>query len=136
MSTALKQAAARVESDFQIPIDVVTVGDVAVDDRTRALVLAAAEAMVNAAKHARVDRISSLSMFARACSIPLLARSARIAIDNDYFDFATPPRQRSDDNYTQGLRIAWDTSWTPRFDNPVPSAIRWRVGPGTGTAFA
>jgi signal transduction histidine kinase len=58
VSTALKQAAARVESDFQIPIDVVTVGDVAVDDRTRALVLASAEAMVNAAKHAGVDRIS------------------------------------------------------------------------------
>lgn len=58
VSTALKQAAARVESDFQIPIDVVTVGDVAIDERTRALVLAAAEAMVNAAKHAGVDRIS------------------------------------------------------------------------------
>jgi signal transduction histidine kinase len=58
VSTALKQAAARVESDFQIPIDVVTVGDVAIDERTRALVFAAAEAMVNAAKHAGVDRIS------------------------------------------------------------------------------
>ena len=58
VSTALKQAAARVESDFQIPIDVVTVGDVAIDERTRALVFAAAEAMVNAAKHSEVDRIS------------------------------------------------------------------------------
>jgi signal transduction histidine kinase len=58
VSTALKQAAARVESDFQIPIDVVTVGDVAIDERTRALVFAAAEAMVNAAKHSAVDRIS------------------------------------------------------------------------------
>ncbi|HEU4894264.1 MAG TPA: ATP-binding protein, partial [Acidimicrobiia bacterium] len=58
VSTALKQAAARVESDFQIPIDVVTVGDVAMSERTRALVLAATEAMVNAAKHSEVDRIS------------------------------------------------------------------------------
>jgi signal transduction histidine kinase len=31
---------------------------VAIDERTRALVFAAAEAMVNAAKHAGVDRIS------------------------------------------------------------------------------
>jgi len=58
VSTALKQAAARVESDFQIPVDVVTVGDVPVGERTRALVAAASEAMVNAAKHSGADRIS------------------------------------------------------------------------------
>ena len=61
VSTALKQAAARVEEDFQIPVDVVTVGDHAVDERTRALVAAATEAMVNAAKHAGVDRMSLFS---------------------------------------------------------------------------
>jgi len=58
VSTALKQAAAKVESDFQIPVDVVTVGDRAVDDRARALVAAASEAMVNAAKHSDADRMS------------------------------------------------------------------------------
>lgn len=58
VSTALKQAAARVEEDFQIPVDVVTVGDHPVDDRTRALVAAASEAMVNAAKHSGADRMS------------------------------------------------------------------------------
>ncbi|HUG08794.1 MAG TPA: PspC domain-containing protein [Acidimicrobiia bacterium] len=58
MSTALKQAASRVEDDFQIPVDVVTVGDHSVDERTRAVISAATEAMVNAAKHAGVDRIS------------------------------------------------------------------------------
>lgn len=58
VSTALKQAAARVEEDFQIPIDLVTVGDHPVDERTRALVAAATEAMVNAAKHSRADRMS------------------------------------------------------------------------------
>ena len=58
VSTALKQAAARVEEDFQIPVDVVTVGDHRVDERTRALVAAATEAMVNAAKHSGVDRMS------------------------------------------------------------------------------
>jgi signal transduction histidine kinase len=46
VSTALKQAAAKVEEDFQIPIDLVTVGDHAVDERGRALVAATTEAMV------------------------------------------------------------------------------------------
>ncbi len=58
VSTALKQAAARVEEDFQIPVDVVTVGDHAVEERTKALVAAASEAMVNAAKHSGADRMS------------------------------------------------------------------------------
>jgi signal transduction histidine kinase len=58
VSTALKQAAARIEEDFQIPVDVVTVGDNPLDERTRALVAAATEAMVNAAKHSGADRMS------------------------------------------------------------------------------
>jgi len=58
VSTALKRAAARVEEDFQIPVDVVTVGDHRIDEQTKALVAAATEAMVNAAKHSGVDRMS------------------------------------------------------------------------------
>jgi signal transduction histidine kinase len=58
VSTALKQAAAKVEEDFQIPVDVVTVGDHPVEERTKALVAAATEAMVNAAKHSGADRMS------------------------------------------------------------------------------
>lgn len=58
VSTALKQAAERIEEDFRLPIDVVTVGDCPMDERTRALVSAASEAMVNAAKHSGADRIS------------------------------------------------------------------------------
>jgi signal transduction histidine kinase len=58
VSTALKQAAAKVEEDFQIPIDLVTVGDHAVDERGRALVAATTEAMVNAAKHSGAERMS------------------------------------------------------------------------------
>lgn len=61
VSTALKQAAERVEEDFQIPVEVVTVGDHGVDERTRAIVAAATEAMVNAAKHSGVDRMSLFS---------------------------------------------------------------------------
>jgi signal transduction histidine kinase len=58
VSTALKQAAARVESDFQLPVDVVTVGDHPVDERTRALVAAASEALVKSAKHSGAERMS------------------------------------------------------------------------------
>lgn len=60
-STALRQAAARVETDFQIPIEVVTVGDHAVEERTRAVIAAATEAMVNAAKHSGDGRLSLFS---------------------------------------------------------------------------
>jgi signal transduction histidine kinase len=58
VSTALKRAAARIEEDFQIPVEVVTVGDHPVEERTKALVAAASEAMVNAAKHSGADRMS------------------------------------------------------------------------------
>jgi lipid A 3-O-deacylase len=44
-----------------------------------------------------------------------LARSVSLAVDNDYFDLWRPPRLRPDDNYTQGARMAWDFSGTPRF---------------------
>ncbi len=58
VSTALKTAAARVESDHRIPVDVVTVGDHPIDETGRALVGAASEAMVNAAKHSGASRLS------------------------------------------------------------------------------
>lgn len=57
MSTALKQSASRVEADFQIPIDVVAVGDHPVEDVTKPVIAAATEAMVNAAKHSGAERI-------------------------------------------------------------------------------
>ncbi|MGB8359863.1 MAG: PspC domain-containing protein [Acidimicrobiia bacterium] len=58
LSTALKQTASRIEGDFQVPIDVVTVGDHPIDERSKALVAAASEALVNAAKHSGADRMS------------------------------------------------------------------------------
>ena len=58
VSTALKGAATRIETDHQVPIDVVTVGDHPVDEPSRALVSAASEALVNAAKHSGSDRLS------------------------------------------------------------------------------
>lgn len=58
ISTALRQAAMKVEQDHGVPIDLVAVGDHVVDEAGRALVRAATEAMVNAAKHSGAPRIS------------------------------------------------------------------------------
>lgn len=55
---ALQKAAGEVEDLYGVVIQPVTVGeDVAFDERTEAVVLAAREAMVNAAKHAGVDTV-------------------------------------------------------------------------------
>jgi signal transduction histidine kinase len=54
---ALRSAAAEVEDVHGIPVEVVTVGDTAWVEEARPLVLAAREAMVNAAKHAGAEKI-------------------------------------------------------------------------------
>jgi signal transduction histidine kinase len=54
---ALRSAAAEVEDTHGTPVEVVTVGDAAMTEEVRPLVLAAREAMVNAAKHAGADKI-------------------------------------------------------------------------------
>ena len=57
VAAALRAAAAEVEDAFGVPVEVVTVGDVPVDEARRPLVLAAREAMVNAAKHSGADKV-------------------------------------------------------------------------------
>ena len=57
VASALKAAAAEVEDGHGVPVEVVTVGDTAVSDRVRPLVLAAREAMVNAAKHSGAEQV-------------------------------------------------------------------------------
>ena len=54
-----------------------------------------------------------------------LTRTLRLTADNDFFNFWLPPRQRPDDNYTQGARIAWDLASTPRFAKALlcPSGV-------------
>jgi signal transduction histidine kinase len=59
VSTALRGIASKVEQDHQVPIDVVTVGDITLDESLRPLLGAANEAMVNAAKHSGADRVSA-----------------------------------------------------------------------------
>jgi signal transduction histidine kinase len=58
LSVALGAAAAEVEDTYAVTVNPVFVGDAPLDDALRALVLAAREAIVNAAKHAGVGEIS------------------------------------------------------------------------------
>jgi len=58
LSTALEAAVARVEDERHVAIDFVLVGDATLDERGRALVGAANEAMINAAQHSGAGRIS------------------------------------------------------------------------------
>ena len=56
-SGALEQAAAEVEELHAVPVEVVVVGDAPRDERLSALVSAAREAVVNAAKHAGAPQV-------------------------------------------------------------------------------
>ncbi len=57
-AAALEQAAAEVEDTYAISVETVVVGDTECDDRVAALVAAAREALVNAARHAGVQTVS------------------------------------------------------------------------------
>ena len=58
LAGALEAAAAEVETDHHVPIEVVTVGDGPLDERAGALVAAAREALVNASKFAGPEPIA------------------------------------------------------------------------------
>jgi signal transduction histidine kinase/phage shock protein PspC (stress-responsive transcriptional regulator) len=57
VAAALRSAAAEVEDSHGVAVDVVVVGDRPFSEAARPVVAAAREAIVNAAKHARVDRV-------------------------------------------------------------------------------
>jgi signal transduction histidine kinase len=61
---ALTQVVAATEDRFGMAVELVTVGTCELDERSRALVGAASEALTNAAKHAGVTRVS---VFAEVC---------------------------------------------------------------------
>lgn len=61
LSTLLREAADKIEADFDVKVEVVNVGDTGADPRVRALVAAAAEAMANSARHGGAERISLYS---------------------------------------------------------------------------
>jgi signal transduction histidine kinase len=62
-AAALEEAAAEVEDTYGIEVETVIVGDCPTDEQVNALVAAAREALVNAARHAKV---SSVSLYAEA----------------------------------------------------------------------
>jgi signal transduction histidine kinase len=57
-AAALEQVAAEVEDTYAITVETVVVGDTACDERVGALIAAAREALVNAARHAGVQTVS------------------------------------------------------------------------------
>jgi signal transduction histidine kinase len=57
LKAALTTVAAEVEDERGVPVEVVVVGDCETSDAVQALVRAAREAMVNAAKHSGADQI-------------------------------------------------------------------------------
>ncbi len=57
LAAALTKTAAEVEDSFGVSVEIVTVGDAEIDDVARAILKAAREAAVNAAKHAGVEKI-------------------------------------------------------------------------------
>ena len=58
LAASLAEVAGEIEDTYAIAVTPVIVGDVAVDQHLAALVAAAREAMVNAAKHAQVEEVS------------------------------------------------------------------------------
>ncbi len=57
-SAAIEEAVAEVEDTYAITVESVVVGDAPMTDEVRALVAASREAMVNAARHAKIQSIS------------------------------------------------------------------------------
>lgn len=81
-STALTKNAAEVEETFGVPVEVVTVGDAEIDDAVRALLQAAREATVNAAKHSGADTVD---VFAEAApdGVEVFVRDRGVGFDPD-----------------------------------------------------
>ncbi len=79
-SAALEEASAEVEDTFAIAVETVVVGDVDVDERVAAIVAAAREALVNAAKHAKVETVSLYAEVEPDC-VSVFVRDRGIGFD-------------------------------------------------------
>jgi signal transduction histidine kinase/phage shock protein PspC (stress-responsive transcriptional regulator) len=89
VAEALRKVCAEVEESAGVPVELVTVGDGPVDEARGALVAAAREAMVNAAKHAgsaRVDVYAEVD----AAGVSVFVRDRGVG-----FDPATVPADRA-----------------------------------------
>jgi signal transduction histidine kinase len=88
LRTAIQSAADRVEAGYDVPVEVVLVGDHPIDEATTAIAQAAAEAMANAARHAKVHHVS---VFVEATPA---AVDVFVSDQGDGFDLATVPHDR------------------------------------------
>ncbi len=82
LAAAITTAAAEVEDTYAIDVRPVVVGDHPLDDDLRALVLAAREAMVNAAKHAKVTEVS-VYVEVEPAEVHVFVRDRGIGFDAD-----------------------------------------------------
>ncbi|NUR06388.1 MAG: PspC domain-containing protein [Nocardioidaceae bacterium] len=120
VSSALRAAAAEVEDAHGVPVEVVTVGDVPLTEPLRPLVLAAREAMVNAAKHSgagQVDVFAEAQEHANPAAVDVFVRDR-----GKGFDEAEIP----------GDRLGVRHSIVDRMQRHGGSA-EIRTAPGTGT---
>ncbi|HEX6683795.1 MAG TPA: PspC domain-containing protein [Candidatus Limnocylindrales bacterium] len=84
-AAALEQASAEIEDTYGLTVETVVVGDRQVDERVAALVAAAREAMVNAARHAGVRTIS-LYAEAEPSQLSVFVRDRGVGFDLETVD--------------------------------------------------
>lgn len=88
LTAAVEDAAVRVEEQYHVPVEVVVVGDCAVDERAEALVQSCGEAITNAAKHSGT---ASISVYVEVEDGSV---SAYVRDTGDGFDTGTVPADR------------------------------------------
>jgi signal transduction histidine kinase len=115
-AAALHDVVAQIEDDYSISVDAVIVGDAAMDADLEALVLAAREALVNAAKHGQVDTVS-LYAEVEPHLLEVFVKDRGAGFDVDHIDESR-----------QGLR----GSITARVERHG-GTVRVRSAPGEGT---
>ena len=85
VGTLLRRELAAVEDDHQVRVEVVSSGDAPLDDAARALIAAGREAVVNAARHAKVDKID-VYMQADPDAVELFVRDRGVGFDQAAID--------------------------------------------------
>jgi signal transduction histidine kinase len=80
LAAALESAAAEIEELHGVRVELVRSGEADLDERTSALVLAAREAMTNAARHAGVDEVS-VFLDAAEAGVSLYVRDRGVGFD-------------------------------------------------------
>ncbi|MCU1458635.1 MAG: putative signal transduction histidine kinase [Actinomycetia bacterium] len=85
LAAAIDDAAGSVETDYGVPIEVVKVGDCAVDPQIDALVRAAREAMVNASRHSGAPSISVYVEVEDGC-VTIYVRDRGVGFDDTAVD--------------------------------------------------